>query len=202
MSFIVPSSLRGKFTTDMAKPISRRQFLRADFRAERSTLRPPWALREDAFVEQCTRCGDCVRACPQTILQPDAAGFPEVDFARGACTFCAACLGACASGALMHPSRPSQASSPPWLAKAVINDRCLTHRGVLCEVCRDQCAPRAILFRPAVGKAPGPRINVSACSGCGACVSACPTVAIRITRPVVGGRNLASINNTVEVSCT
>ncbi len=193
MSFIVPSALRGTFTTDMAKPISRRQFLRADFRAECSTLRPPWALREDDFVEQCTRCGDCLRACPQTILQSDAAGFPEVDFARGACTFCAACLGVCASGALMPPARPSQVSSPPWLAKAVIDDRCLTQRGVFCEVCRDQCAPRAIQFRLAVGKAPGPRINESTCSGCGACVSACPVSAIRITRPVAGERNPSSI---------
>lgn len=201
MSFIVRSSLRWRLATDMATPISRRQFLRADFRAQRSVLRPPWALREDAFVEHCTRCGDCLRACPPAILQPDAAGFPAVDFARGACTFCAACVAACASAALTHFSLSSLESSPPWQAKAVIDDRCLTQHGVFCEVCRDRCAPRAILFRPAIGQASGARINAQACNGCGACVSACPTGALRVTRPTVGERDLTSVN-TVEVSCT
>jgi ferredoxin-type protein NapF len=185
----------------MATPISRRQFLRADFRAAHSVLRPPWALREDAFVEHCTRCGDCLRACPQAILQADAAGFPAVDFSRGACSFCGACVEACVGAALTRPV-PLQESLPPWQAKAVIDHRCLTHRGVHCEVCRDQCAPRAILFRPAIGQAPCPDINLSACNGCGACVSACPAGALRVTRAAHGGRNPASINNTVEVSCT
>ena len=185
----------------MAKPISRRQFLRADFRAQHSVLRPPWALREDTFVESCTRCGDCVRACPQGILQTDAAGFPAVDFTRAACTFCAACVGACVTGALTLPSLPSLPSSPPWQAKALVNDNCLTQRGGFCEVCRDQCATRAIQFRPAVGQAPAPCISTQACNGCGACVSACPTSALRVTRPTAGERDLTFIN-TAEVSCT
>lgn len=167
----------------MTKAISRRQFLRADFRATSVVLRPPWALREDAFVEHCTRCGDCMRLCPQNILQPDAAGFPSVDFARGSCTFCAACLGACTSAALTHASRQSRVLFPPWQAKAALDDRCLTRSGVYCEICRDRCTPRAIQFRPAIGRAPGPRIDASACNGCGACVSTCPAGAIRIIRP-------------------
>jgi ferredoxin-type protein NapF len=185
----------------MAASISRRQFLRADFRAQRTRLRPPWALREDAFVEHCTRCGDCVRACPQAILEVDAAGFPAVNFAQAACTFCAACVGACVSGALTSPPLLSQESFPPWPAKALIMDRCLTQSGVFCEVCRDRCATRAILFRPAAGKVPGPHINVLDCNGCGACVGACPAGAIRVTRPAVGVGNAAFSNNTVEVSC-
>jgi ferredoxin-type protein NapF len=186
----------------MAKSMSRRQFLRADFRARHSVLRPPWAIQEDAFVERCTRCGDCVRICPQAILGTDAAGFPAVDFTRGACSFCAACAGACASGALTSSSLSSPATSPPWQAKAVIDDRCLAQRGVCCEVCRDQCAARALQFRPAVGRVSAPRINVSACNGCGACVGACPTHAIRIIRPADADRGGASIIQTVEVSCT
>ena len=180
----------------MATPISRRQFLRADFRAQRSVLRPPWALREAAFVEHCTRCGDCLRACPPGILQADAAGFPAVDFSRGACSFCGACVAACASSALTRGG-----PQPPWQVKAVVGDDCLTQGGVYCEVCRDQCAPRAIRFRPAIGRAPNPDIDLSACNGCGACVSPCPAGALRVTRPADGERHPRSVNSE-EVSCT
>ena len=185
----------------MAAPISRRQFLRADFRARCLALRPPWALREEAFVDQCTRCGDCQRACPQDILRADSAGFPLVDFSRGACTFCGACVEVCARHALTRTAPFSQDPRPPWQAKAMVEEGCLTRRGVHCEICRDQCASRAIRFRPAIGRVARPDIDPSACTGCGACVSVCPARALRVTAAPDAQRNPASIN-TLEVSCT
>ncbi len=92
-------------------------------------------------------------------------------------------------------------SLPAWQAKALVDHRCLTQRGVHCEVCRDQCTARAIRFRPAVGRAASPDIDLSACNGCGACVSACPAGALRVTRATDVQHNPASINS-MEVSCT
>jgi ferredoxin-type protein NapF len=163
----------------MATPatMSRRQFLRADFRAERSALRPPWALPEARFVGVCTRCGDCVRVCPQSILRLASSGFPEINFERGACTFCAACSAACTIGALPRVAD----DAAPWNLKAEIGPSCLAQHGVLCTVCREQCAAGAITLQRAPARVPVPRANTGACTGCGACYAPCPAQAIRLS---------------------
>jgi ferredoxin-type protein NapF len=156
--------------------VSRRQFLRADFRAERCARRPPWALPEADFVETCTRCGDCVRACPAAILRQAASGFPEVDFARGACTFCGACRTACTVGALARVTE----DAVPWDLKAEISPSCFAQHGVLCSVCRERCEAHAITWQRAPGRAPIPRVDPGTCTGCGACYAPCPARAIRL----------------------
>ncbi len=156
--------------------ISRRQFLRADFRAERMALRPPWALPEADFVAACTRCGACVRACPPAILRQAVNGFPEVDFARGACTFCGQCQAACTVGALA----PAAARAAPWALKAQIAPVCFAQHGVLCSVCREQCEAGAIGWQRTPGRAPLPRVDPGTCTGCGACYAPCPARAIRL----------------------
>lgn len=184
----------------MTKAISRRQFLRGDFSDKRALLRPPWALDENDFVEYCTRCGDCTHACPQRILQSGKAGFPVVNFATGACTFCGACVDHCTPGALARPSSSLPDKTPPWQIKAVITDDCLARRGVHCEVCRDQCMLRAIAFRPRAGRVPRPDVQTAACTGCGACVQSCPVGAVRMRWPADPAREESV--NTVEVVCT
>ena len=61
---------------------SRRGFFRGRPRPKAEN-RPPWALAEALFVDRCTRCNDCLSACPEHILVASDGGFPTVDFKRG-----------------------------------------------------------------------------------------------------------------------
>ena len=61
---------------------------------------------------------------------------------------------------------------------AEIGGACISVRGVTCRLCSDPCEPDAIGFRPLGGGRVLPEITAMACTGCGACVSACPAGAI------------------------
>ena len=155
--------------------ISRRQFLRGDFSGSNAAPRPPWARVEAAFVAACTRCRDCVNACPQHILVLDREARPTVDFGRGECTFCENCVEACQPRALEKREGDS-----PWLLKARIRNNCLAQSNVVCRACGDACPVQAIRFSPQVMSAAQPQVDESLCTGCGACYSPCPVQAIRI----------------------
>ncbi len=49
----------------------------------------------------CTRCGDCVDACPSGALSMSAAG--ELAFALERCAYCADCEDVCPVGAIALP---------------------------------------------------------------------------------------------------
>lgn len=153
---------------------SRRGFLRGRSRP-RAEIRPPWSLPESTFIDRCTRCGDCLTACPQKILVVGDGGFPTVDFTRGECTFCGACTAACQPLALVR-----REGLPAWPCKALVGEACLPRRGVECRVCGDFCDVRAIRFPPRLGGSPLPDVDKDTCTGCGACVAPCPTAAIAI----------------------
>ena len=153
---------------------TRRGFLRAASLRRATALRPPWALAEPVFAEQCTRCAECIRACPEGILREGSGGFPELDFALGGCTFCGDCRAACEPGALVR------SVEPPVAWRAVIAAACLATRGVTCRACADECETRAIRFRPLTGGSAEVRVIAEACNGCGACVRFCPVSAIRL----------------------
>jgi ferredoxin-type protein NapF len=157
----------------MGNAINRAQFLRGDFAGRQRPLRPPWALTESAFIESCTRCGDCIAVCPQHILEPGRGGFPQVNFSHGECLFCADCVRACRPGALA-------AATVAWSIRARIGDACLTRRGVECRSCADQCESIAIRFRPTVGCVAQPALDAGSCNGCGACYRVCPAQAITL----------------------
>jgi ferredoxin-type protein NapF len=137
---------------------------------------PPWALPLADFLSACTRCGDCISACPEKIILRGDGNYPTVDFTGGECTFCGLCVAVCAPRAL------SLESDPPWTLVAQIDDSCLTRQNIYCQICGSRCPVHAIEFEPAFGDAPQPRLNTSRCVGCGACVSECPTQAIQIRR--------------------
>lgn len=159
---------------------ARRQLFRGDVGARQLPLRPPWSVAEAAFIEGCTRCGDCIRACPEQILRAGSGGFPEVDFGRGECTFCGDCADACRAPVF----DPGQ--SPPWTVKARIETHCITHQKVVCRSCEEQCEPLAIRFTPVAGAVATPRVDLDRCTGCGACRSVCPAEAITLSTPGAG----------------
>lgn len=156
--------------------ISRRQFLRGDFSGRNTVPRPPWALAEAAFIAACTRCRDCIDACPQHILVTDKDARPTVDFGRGECTFCGKCVEACQPRAL-----EKREDAPPWQLRAQIQNNCLAKSNVVCRACGDACTVQAIRFRPTVMAAAQPEVDNSLCTGCGACCAPCPAQAIRIS---------------------
>ena len=71
-------------------------------------LRPPGAIAETDFLEACTRCGDCARACPHDAIREaparmrEAERTPFIDPHRSPCLMCEElpCIAACETGAL------------------------------------------------------------------------------------------------------
>lgn len=158
---------------------SRRAFLSAQRPRQGKAFRPPWASEEQSFLAQCTRCDECIRVCPTGLLVKGSGGFPEADFTPGkapdACTFCGDCVQICQPRALFK--NPDQAA---WQQLAVINSACLAVQGVVCRSCGEFCDVGAIRFPLRLGGVALPQIDAEACSGCGACLAVCPTLAIHI----------------------
>lgn len=158
---------------------ARRAFLKGAFHAPpegtaRGPLRPPWT-DDHRVLDACTRCGDCLRVCPENILIAGDGGFPEVDFNAGSgeCSFCGDCARACPAAVF------DTARVPAWSVRAVISERrCLAAAGIHCEACRDACAETAVRFRPRLGGPPRPELDTDRCTGCGACAAPCPSDAI------------------------
>ena len=67
------------------------------------------------------------------------------------------------------------ASPPPRAVR--IGPACLALRGVACMTCRDICPQGAIRFTLARGGA-RPVVEAQACTGCAACLPACPASAL------------------------
>ncbi|MGY1410086.1 MULTISPECIES: ferredoxin-type protein NapF [unclassified Luteimonas] len=151
----------------------RRSLLRGRLR-DAPVLRPPWAFDESRFADACTGCGDCISACPEQVLVRGAGGLPVFEPSRGECSFCGDCAAACRVGLF------AQSDQAPWTLRALVGDSCLAANGVVCFSCRDACGASAIRFAPA-RTVPVPEILADRCTGCGACVSGCPTAAISLT---------------------
>ncbi len=160
-------------------------------------IRPPYALDELSFLTTCTRCGDCIAACPHGVifalparLGAQVVGTPALDLLHNACALCEAwpCVVSCEPGALRRP--PTSASDEaeaatsctplPQLAKAAIDPTtCLPYRGPECGACGESCPVAGAL----VWSGETPRIDPDLCVGCAQCRSTCitdpPAIAIR-----------------------
>lgn len=154
----------------MAVSLARRQLLRGAL-DQPARRRPPWSL--DAFTDLCSRCGDCVAACPPQILVKGDGGFPEIRFDSEGCDFCGACARACPEP-VFDLTRPAF----PW--RAQLTEACLALANVHCQSCQEACEVAAIRFRPALGKPPQPTLDADLCNGCGACLAVCPADALRL----------------------
>ncbi|MDH5409928.1 MAG: ferredoxin-type protein NapF [Alphaproteobacteria bacterium] len=156
----------------MSGSVSRRALFGGAWQGKPAPVRPPWTPPEADFTDRCTGCGDCIPACPPKILIKGRAGYPVVDFSRGACDFCGACAEACPESLF------AVRESTPWNIKARVNTDCLSIAGVTCRVCAEWCDARAVRFQLEVGGRARPEINDGACTGCGECVAVCPVKAI------------------------
>ncbi len=160
-------------------------------------IRPPFAIDELEFLLACTRCGDCIKACPHQALFPLAtrlgaqvAGTPALDLINNACHLCDdwPCVNACETPALTLPARPapeesiaseaaSQASENqykplPKMALANLDtETCLPYSGPECGACRDICpVPDAMTW-----SMEKPSIDQTLCVGCALCRQICIT---------------------------
>ena len=149
--------------------------------------RPPWALQEATFVDQCTRCHECISACEEDIILIGDGGFPEIDFNRGECTFCEACIKTCKPSALFKQTERHvnpETCQQPFYFDIKIDDSCLAKQKIHCQSCKDVCDPGAITMPwptlAGYGAIQTPEINIADCTSCGACISTCPSQSISI----------------------
>jgi polyferredoxin len=179
---------------------------RSDALAKRETpynLRPPGA-RENNLLDKCVRCGECMRACPTSALQPaisesglEGLWTPLVIPRLGYCDYsCNACGQVCPVQAI--PALDLEEKRQQVIGKAYIDqNRCLAwsdHKD--CIVCEEMCplSEKAVYLQEAeVKDSQGlartiqlPSVDRDRCIGCGICEYKCPVngeAAIRVYVP-------------------
>jgi MauM/NapG family ferredoxin protein len=144
-------------------------------------LRPPGAGSERDFLSACTRCGQCVEACPSQVLHMGRAGkgpsmgTPYFVARTAPCNLCAGfesmrCIDACPTPALAELAKRTEAR----IGLAVLDkDTCLAWNGVSCRACWHACPfPNDAIRLDFMGRAV---VVDDACVGCGLCEHACLT---------------------------
>lgn len=143
-------------------------------------IRPPFALDEFDFLLACTRCVDCIEACPEGIIFPlaarlgaDVAGTPALDLLNHGCVMCEdwPCVAACEPGALVRPGGcgTDGPSARPSMAVLTIDPAgCLPYSGPECGACAICPVPGALIWDQNK-----PTINPDNCTGCALCRDAC-----------------------------
>ena len=111
-------------------------------------VRPPGALPEVKFRSQCVRCGQCLKVCPGSVLQPaglefgiDGVWTPTVtaDFS-GCKPFCNNCGQVCPTGAIRKLSLDEKRAARLGLAEINVKT-CLPHcQDDKCGLCFEECA--------------------------------------------------------------
>jgi MauM/NapG family ferredoxin protein len=133
------------------------------------------------FLAACTRCGQCVAACPFDTLTliPGVAGprvaTPTFDPVEVPCYLCQGhdeleCIAVCPTEALS----PVASERDIRIGTAeILHDHCFAYNGVLCRSCWHACPfpDEAIVFDERLR----PIVVEESCIGCGLCTRACPT---------------------------
>src|SRR5262249_15727534 len=133
------------------------------------------ALPERSFLDTCSRCGECARACPAQCIQIDptqryGGGAPYIDASVMACLVCNGlkCMHVCPSGALV-PTAVAEID----MGTAVWNEAiCVRSRGEGCTVCVDHCPLGSAAIELRDGRV---HVIPEGCIGCGVCQHDCPT---------------------------
>ena len=146
-------------------------------------LRPPGALDESAFRQACTRCTDCLDACPYDAIRRlgpefgEAGGTPAIIVHEAPCYLCPdmPCVTACTTGALLPVERREVA-----MGTAVIDlNHCYQAQGQPCDYCVTRCP----LKNEAIDwdDRRWPKVDPDRCVGCGVCAHLCPAQAVIVT---------------------
>jgi ferredoxin-type protein NapG len=151
--------------------------------AREDWLRPPGAVDEALFTERCTRCGDCLKACPYGSIVPEPhSGLPVVWADQKPCYLCDdfPCIAACATEALL----PVEDRTKVSMGGAVVSYRACT-AGQGCHACVSKCLVTALSmdfdsFRLVV--------QADRCVGCGICEYTCKTVNDTLAIKVIPSR--------------
>lgn len=149
----------------------------------RSICRPPGALTESEFLARCTRCDDCLKACPHWVIRKAGAelgervaGTPMLMPRDNPCLFCDGlpCIAACTTGALAAPVGVAKIG----VARVQV-DACYMTKSQPCDYCQKICPERPRAIRVSVPGQPAV-VDAASCTGCGHCAQLCPANAIRI----------------------
>jgi len=146
----------------------------------RNWIRPPYAQDELEFLMACTRCLDCLNACPHEVifalparLGAQVVNTPALDLRNKGCHLCIdwPCVQVCEPAALKLPDVSAEnQSTPPRIAFTFIDTRvCLPYSGPECGACANSCSVAGALLWDGVQ----PHINPDICTGCARCREAC-----------------------------
>ena len=157
--------------------------LRLTGREPLQPLKPPGAVDELTFKWLCTRCGNCIRSCPHSIIRRDTgqhgiAGIltPVLTFDKNYCREdCIRCTLVCPSGALVGVDLDNKPDIQIGMAQVDMN-LCLLGEDHECSACMRWCPYNAIRYVFSETEYMlVPVIDAGKCNGCGACEVACPT---------------------------
>ena len=157
---------------------SRRDFFRSlvqpvKEREERPIhVRPPYVHDVSLFQSECPQCESkaCAAVCEESIIVIGADGTPILNFMKSGCTYCEECARACEAGVL-DLERGTERINAEFV---IASEGCMAHHGTICFACKEPCLEDAILFTGLFD----PVIDENRCTGCGFCLSRCPTRAI------------------------
>jgi len=159
-------------------------------------VRPPGSVPEAEFLRLCVRCGQCLKVCPNDVLQPqsfeqglEGLWTPRVVANWSGCeASCNLCGQVCPTGAIR--ALPLEEKRAARMGLAVVDQgTCLPYAGRgACQICVDECIAagyRAIEFvrvgteMDALGKPLedsgflAPAVLAEQCVGCGLCQTRC-----------------------------
>ncbi|MDM4014706.1 4Fe-4S binding protein [Roseiconus lacunae] len=165
-------------------------------------VRPPGSVPEQKFLEMCIRCGECFKACPNNVLQPESfqqglegLWTPMVNANWAGCeSSCNACGQVCPTGAIR--ALPIEEKKAARMGLAIVNEStCLPYAGTeACDLCVQECQAAgydAIEYtqvgaevdsegRPVEGTGfAAPVVLADKCVGCGLCQTRCFAINVK-----------------------
>lgn len=159
----IDNSKRG-FLTRFRQPIKQVQQTEVSFR---SRARPPYAVDEALFTRLCDGCGECQKACPNSLIEI-ADQLAQLNLDYNECSLCGECVKACPTDALHYSAAP-EINLRPQFAHS-----CNNYLSMECQQCANACPQNAI----AIQVDELPHLNNDLCNGCGQCRSSCYASAI------------------------